>query len=78
METIEIQTQTPLPIITIESGNEVHSWSCKCGRKLGPFSAQRSWEIHGEIICGECAQRNDPVYQEWLRDQVLMKELMWR
>lgn len=69
-----MSTELPSPTITTDSGKEVVTWSCKCGRQLGPFSAQRSWNIHGKIICGECAQNEDPGYQEWLRyEQEIIK-----
>lgn len=42
-------------------------------RELGPFSAQRSLDLYGRVICGECAQRIDPRYQEWLRDEAYGK-----
>jgi len=51
----------------------VHSWFCKCGNQLGKFSAERSWELYGKIICGECAQKEDESYQEWLREQEMIK-----
>lgn len=35
---------------------------------LGEFSATRSMQLHGRIICGDCAQRANPVYQEWKRE----------
>lgn len=47
----------------------VHSWFCECGNQLGKFSAERSWELYGKIICGECAQKEDLEYQKWLMEQ---------
>ncbi len=44
-------------------------------RELGEFSAMRSLENHGRIICGDCAQKENPVYQEWLEDQKRIKEI---
>lgn len=71
-----MSSELPLPIITTEEvrfsrteidTKTVHTWTCsKCGRSLGPFSAERSWRIHGKIICGKCAQNENPVYQAWL------------
>lgn len=64
--------QLPQPIIkkVKESATktvDVPVWPCSCGRELGRFSALRSLELHGKIICPECAQRENPVYQEWLK-----------
>ncbi len=80
-------SKLPIPIITTEEirfsrtnieSKTVHSWSCtKCGRKLGKFSAQRSWDTHGKIICGGCAQKEDPVYQEWLKEKEMIKCMQW-
>ena len=31
------------------------SYSCSnCGRGMGPFSAMRSLELYGDIMCGKC------------------------
>ena len=44
------------------------SFPCsKCGFSLGEGSATRSLELHGKVICPDCAQKANPVYQEWLK-----------
>ena len=40
----------------------------KIPQEIGEFSATRSMQLHGRIICGDCAQRANPVYQEWKRE----------
>jgi hypothetical protein len=52
---------------------DVFYWTCACGRELGEGSAVRSWELHEKIICPECAQKANPVYQEWLKSPEGMK-----
>lgn len=64
--------QLPEPQIkqVAESRNvmvDVLFWTCSCGRELGEFSARRSLELHGKIICPDCAQAKNPEYQEWLK-----------
>lgn len=63
----------PEPTITKDAGKQVKTWSCACGRQLGLFSAWRSWNLHGKIICGECAQVESEKYQEWVREQEIIK-----
>jgi hypothetical protein len=48
----------------------------ECGFGLGEFSAIRSLELHGRILCGECAQKEKgSAYMEWLEDQKQLKEM---
>lgn len=76
-----MSSEIPSPIITKEkvmSGMEITvlTWHCcKCSKPIGEFSAMRAMEIHGKIICGGCAQRENPAYQEWLEDQKRIKEM---
>lgn len=54
---------------------QIITYHCKkCNRELGEFSASRSLEIHGKIICGSCAQNENPSYQEWLADMAEMQQ----
>lgn len=67
-----IQDSTfPYPEIRTEQGKTVKTWRCECGQEIGEFSAWRMWTIHGKIICGECAQKEDPEYQEYLKEKNL-------
>jgi hypothetical protein len=69
-----MSSEMPHPTITIEQGKQVFTWNCcKCNQPLGQFSAQRSIDLHGVILCGECAQKENPVYQEWVREQEMLK-----
>lgn len=68
-----MSAEIPLPIITKEkvmAGMEIEvlTWHCcQCSKPIGEFSAMRSMENHGRIICGDCAQKENPVYQEYLK-----------
>lgn len=54
----------PPPEIHHDSGKLVKSWHCACGRELGEFSARRTWEVHGMIVCGECWVKEHPIEKE--------------
>lgn len=47
----------PDPIATNVKGEIVLTWFCQCGNPLGEFSAQRAWDLHGRIVCGDCMKR---------------------
>lgn len=49
---------------------DVLYWTCsKCGRELGESSALTSFKLHSKVMCGSCSQKENPVYQEWVKEQ---------
>jgi len=59
----------------ISNDNERNGGPCvKCGFMLGEFSAIRGIELHGKIICGDCAQKANPEYHAWLKEKKSMEK----
>lgn len=54
----------PPPTIHKEQGKTVKTWHCSCGQELGEFSARRTWELHGQIVCGEYWVKEHPIEKD--------------